>query len=120
MREIDEKLAKLLLVEIGVLTEVEKNEDGEVIATLSSEDIAQYDKLTVDRQEIQSLEKLVKEMQIKLRTKIIVHTAQRDLWWANMQLKHGITKDKLRGGMHVDHQNSILRAGILKISRSPL
>lgn len=112
MKEIDEILARRVLVGLGILMEVKDLSDGEAVAELTTEDIAQYDMLRTEVAEIRSLEKMIKELKIKLNTKIIVNNAHRDMWWNNMQECYGITKTQAIKGLHVDYTSKTLRQGI--------
>jgi len=113
MKEMDVLLARKLLVTMGVLTEVDEQEKGEIVAVLTAEDMAAYEGLASQASEIRSLEKLLKELKIKINTKVIVHNARRDMWWNCMETQHGVTKEQSTTGLHVDRINKVLRKGIL-------
>ena len=113
MKEMDVLLARKLFVAMGVLTEVAEQEKGDVVAILTAEEMAAYEELAVQAAEIRSLEKLLKELKIKINTKVLVHNARRDMWWNCMEDTHGVSREQSTAGLHVDRTSSSLRKGIL-------
>jgi len=113
MKEMDVLLARKLLITLGVLTEVDEQENGEIIAVLTAEDMAAYEDLASQAAEIRNLEKLLKELKVKINTKVLVHNARRDMWWNCIEMRHGVTKEQSTTGLHVDRINNALRKGIL-------
>jgi len=113
MKEIDALLARRLLIEIGVLTEVDSQDKGDAVAILTTEDMAAYEELTAQAQEIRTLVKLIKENRVRLNTKVLVHNARRDMWWNCLEASHGVTREQAATGLHVDRTSNTLRKGVL-------
>lgn len=113
MKEMDVLLARKLLVTIGVLTEVGEQEKGDLVAVLTTEDMAAYEDLASQAAEIRNLEKLLKELKVKINTKVLVHNARRDMWCSCVETQYGVTKEQSTTGLHVDRINNALRKGIL-------
>ena len=110
---MDELLAKRLLVASGVIKSVSHASEGELIAELTPEEKAQYETLLSEAQEVKNLQKLVKEYQIKLNTKTIVHDARVNMWWNNLQKSHDITHEKALSGLHYNPAKGELRTGVV-------